>query len=137
MFFLVHFCSISTSSFSDKTWYQSRGMHKSGLILFLKYCTCWLGWMTRVLNCTESNFQQLIPCAFSRGTGVILCPFWLERKCPLSLACDSLTRWVQALVVSQPGYSTAQPAWEALLALSAAEQLLHCAGASWQKGQQE
>lgn len=60
--FLGSFLQHSTS-FSDKTWYQFKGMHKSGLILFLKYCAFWLGWMTRVLNCTESNFQQLIPCA--------------------------------------------------------------------------
>lgn len=120
-YFLVNFCSIQLL-FSDKR-YQFRGVHRCGLMLFLKYCTYWLGWMTRTLNCTESNFQQLIPCVVLWGYGVILCPFWLESSCPLSLACESLLRWVQALVVSQP-------AWKAPLALSAAKQLPHHAGAS-------
>lgn len=74
--------------------------------------------------------MQLIPCAVLQGTGAILCPFWLESRCPLTLACDNLTRWVQALVVSQPGYSKAQPAWEAAQVLSAAKLLPHSAGAS-------
>lgn len=68
--------------FWQKTWYQSRGMHKSGLILFLKYCTCWLGWMTKVLNCTESNFQQLIPCAVLQGYWCDTLSFLVGKEMP-------------------------------------------------------